>query len=100
MFHRLRSASGPERGQGYLEFAFVIVFVALVGIGILVLFGPGVSNLLSSPLDYLLAGPRAEDACPEGGRGRGLDGPPGLARGQEDGRGRAGERGRGPGGRC
>ncbi len=43
----VRLTTGGERGQGMLEYALVISFVALVVIAALVTFGPKVSNLFN-----------------------------------------------------
>jgi pilus assembly protein Flp/PilA len=37
-----------ERGQGLVEYAIIIVFVALVVIAIMRLIGPGIGNVFST----------------------------------------------------
>jgi pilus assembly protein Flp/PilA len=37
-----------EKGQGLVEYAIILVFVAIVVIAILSLIGPGVGNIFSS----------------------------------------------------
>jgi len=42
-----------EEGQGIVEYALILVMVAIVIIGILVILGPGVGNLFSNVVTSL-----------------------------------------------
>ena len=43
--------SSNEEGQGLVEYALILVFIAAVVVGVLVFFGPFVGNLFSSVSD-------------------------------------------------
>ena len=38
----------PEKGQGLVEYALILVFIAVVVIGVLVVFGPTLANMYSA----------------------------------------------------
>jgi pilus assembly protein Flp/PilA len=42
-----------EKGQGLLEYALILVFVALVVIVMLALFGPAVGHMYSNVIDMV-----------------------------------------------
>ncbi len=42
-----------EQGQGLIEYALIIVFVAMVVIFLVVLFGPAVGNVYSNILSWI-----------------------------------------------
>jgi pilus assembly protein Flp/PilA len=42
-----------QRGQGLIEYALIIVLVALVVVGILILLGPAIGSVFSSVLPHL-----------------------------------------------
>jgi pilus assembly protein Flp/PilA len=37
----------PEKGQGLVEYALILVFLAIVVIAVLLIFGPNLGNLYS-----------------------------------------------------
>jgi pilus assembly protein Flp/PilA len=41
----------PEQGQGLLEYALVLLLIAIAIIAVLVIFGPAIGNLYSEVLD-------------------------------------------------
>jgi pilus assembly protein Flp/PilA len=41
----VRGGSGSERGQGLVEYALILVLVAVVVIGVLVVLGPSIKEL-------------------------------------------------------
>lgn len=42
-----------RRGQGLVEYAFIIIFVAVVLIALLVVLGPGIANIYRNIVDAL-----------------------------------------------
>lgn len=42
-----------EKGQGLVEYALILVLVAIVVLAILLVLGPGVGNVFSNILSYL-----------------------------------------------
>lgn len=38
----------PEKGQGLMEYALILVFIAVVVVAVVVVFGPSIGNLYSS----------------------------------------------------
>jgi pilus assembly protein Flp/PilA len=45
--------SPKEKGQGLVEYALILVLIAVVVIAVLVIFGPAVGNIFSRILTYL-----------------------------------------------
>lgn len=45
--------SPKEKGQGLVEYALILVLIAVVVIAVLVIFGPAVGNIFSQILAYL-----------------------------------------------
>jgi pilus assembly protein Flp/PilA len=52
----MRKKLSQERGQGLVEYALILVLVAIVVVGILLTMGPTIGNLFSDIKDVLLAG--------------------------------------------
>jgi len=50
---RLRSTTGPDRGQALVEYALVLALVSVVAIGALAVVGTSVSNLYDHTNDML-----------------------------------------------
>ncbi len=50
LYYRLKILA---RGQGLVEYALILVFVAVVLIAILVILGPGISNIYQNIVDVL-----------------------------------------------
>jgi pilus assembly protein Flp/PilA len=40
-----------EEGQGLVEYALILLFIAIVVVAILLIFGPAVGNLFSTVMD-------------------------------------------------
>ncbi len=53
--HRTRAARGREGGQGLVEYALIIVLVAIVVIAALLLLGPVVGNAFSTVNNSLVS---------------------------------------------
>ncbi len=53
LFRRLQNALQVEKGQGLVEYALILVMVAVVVISILSIVGPSVSNIFSNIVDNL-----------------------------------------------
>jgi len=49
----MRRSNGGEQGQGLVEYALILVLVALVVLAALLLLGPGVGNVFSGVVDQL-----------------------------------------------
>jgi pilus assembly protein Flp/PilA len=45
--------ASQQKGQGLVEYAFILVLVALVVVVILVLFGPAVGTMYSNVIDMV-----------------------------------------------
>lgn len=43
----------PERGQGFVEYAFILVLVALIVIVILALLGPAIGHVFSNVIPLI-----------------------------------------------
>ena len=56
----VRKTCKPEKGQGLVEYALILVLVSLVVMAVLMFLGPTIGNIFSgimSPFDVLAAGP-------------------------------------------
>lgn len=53
MLARLRLLDLKERGQGLVEYALILVFVAVVTIAILTVLSPGISEIYQNIVDHL-----------------------------------------------
>lgn len=53
LFRRLQNAPQVEKGQGLVEYALILVMVAVVVISILSIVGPSVGNIFSNIVDNL-----------------------------------------------
>jgi pilus assembly protein Flp/PilA len=53
LFRRLQNALQVEKGQGLVEYALILVMVAVVVISILSIVGPSVGNIFSNIVDNL-----------------------------------------------
>ncbi|GAB4463460.1 MAG: pilus assembly protein [Anaerolineae bacterium] len=49
----VRSKRDRERGQGLVEYALILIFVAVVLIALLTILGPGISNIYQDILETL-----------------------------------------------
>jgi len=69
LFRRLQNAPQVEKGQGLVEYALILVMVAVVVISILSIVGPSVGNIFSNIVDNLdgvsvaASGPQNGDIC-------------------------------------
>jgi pilus assembly protein Flp/PilA len=48
-----RRFSQDLRGQGLVEYALILIFVAVVVIALLVILGPGLTNIYGNIIDHL-----------------------------------------------
>jgi pilus assembly protein Flp/PilA len=52
LLHR-RFSQNLMRGQGLVEYALILVFVAVVVIALLVILGPGLTDIYGNIIDHL-----------------------------------------------